>query len=138
MVLWSAVDDRLYYNALGSVWSWTPSDGAKQLRPRTLWSWPSMAGDGRHMAAAQSSGNATSVHLIDPTSGADLGQIGGGQRFLSMFLSNDLIWMRTSSQGCGPSETLATYVYDLRDKSEYPSSLDWVTATWPGTSALGG
>lgn len=55
-----------------------------------------------------------------------------------MFLSNNLIWFRTQGGfSCGLGE-LKTYVYDFRDKSLAPSIVDWVTATWPGTSAFGG
>ena len=139
MGVWSPVEDKLYYNELGAIWTWTPSAGATQLRSGLLWGYPAISGDGKHIAHVVWGPNYSSatVHLMDPSSGADFGQIGAGQRFVSMFLTNDLIWMRTEGQGCGPAQP-TSYIYDLRDKSESPSSLDWVSATWPATSALGG
>jgi hypothetical protein len=138
MAVWSPAD-KLYYMQQGSIWTWTPTGGASQLRPGLTWSWPAVSGDGKHLAYVQWGPNYTNptVHLMNPDTGADLGQIGAGPRFLPMFLTNDLISMRVDGGGCGPSQP-ASYIYDLRDKTESPSKLDWVSMTWPATSALGG
>jgi hypothetical protein len=138
MALWSP-SDKLYYTQQGSLWSWTPTGGAAQFKQGLNWSWPAISGDGKHLAYVQWGPNYTNptVHLMDPSSGDDLGQIGAGARFVPMFLTNDLLWIRTEGGGCGSSHP-TSYVYDLRDKSESPSKLDWVTTTWPATSSLGG
>jgi hypothetical protein len=138
MALWSPAD-KLYYTQQGSLWTWTPTGGTAQLKQGVYWSWPAMSGDGKHLAYVQWGANRTNptVHLMDPATGEDLGQIGAGSRLLPMFLTNDLLWMRTEDGGCGgPQPT--NYIYDLRDKSESPSKLDGVTTTWPATSAKGG
>jgi hypothetical protein len=138
MVVWSPTD-KLYYTQQDSIWTWMATGGASQLRQGLTWSWPAVSGDGKHLAYVQWGPNYTNptVHLMNPDTGADLGQIGAGPRFLPMFLTNDLIWMRVDGGGCGPSQP-ASYIYDLRDKTETPSKLDWVWMTWPSTSARGG
>lgn len=143
--LWSPVADKLYFDHLGGIWTWTPAAGASQLRPGLSWSFPAMSADGKHIAYGHSAPSSTypTVHLMDPETGADQGQIGAGQRVAPVFLNSDLIWMKMAigdgspeSPGCRMS-TPPSYIYDLRNKTEAPSILDWVGATWPATSTLG-
>jgi hypothetical protein len=80
------------------------------------------------------SGNGT-VWLLNPKTGASQGKIGNGTH--AMFLTKDWIWVKNNAGGCGP-QAPATYIYDLRDHTTTASSLEWVYATWPATSAIGG
>jgi hypothetical protein len=139
MGLWSPVADKLYYAQQGGIRTWTPTSGGSELKAGLTWTYPAMSPDGNHIAYVDMGADysAWTVHLMDPATGADQGRIGGGQRALPMFLSNNLIWLRNEGQGCGPTQP-ASYIYDLRDKTETASSLDWVFTTWPATSALGG
>lgn len=139
MGIWSPVADKLYYTQQGSIRTWTPTGGASQLKAGLTWGYPAMSPDGKHIAYVDMGADYATwrVHLMDPVTGADQGQIGAGQRALPMFLTNNLIWVRNEGVGCGPTQP-ASYIYDLRDKTETASRLDWVLATWPSTSALGG
>ena len=136
MPLWDPVSDQLFWTQGGVIKTWTPSDGTSTLRTGLTWSWPTMSPDGTHLAyiLSDSSGNGT-VWLLNPQTGASQGKIGTGTQ--AMFLTKDWIWVKNNTGGCGP-QSPATYIYDLRDHTTTASSLDWVYATWPATSALGG
>lgn len=139
MAIWSPVEDKLYFSKQNAVWTWTPSGGASQLRAGLSWYYPSMSPDGKRLAYEAWGPNFTSptVHLMDPVAGTDIAQIGSAPSELPTFLGNDLLWFRTQAGGCGPND-FKSYVYDFRDNSLSGSIVDWVSATWPGTSAIGG
>jgi hypothetical protein len=107
------------------------------LKQGLTWIDPAISGDGKRIAYAQRESSGRSIVRLMDNSGNDLGQVGFGARTRPFFLTNDLIWLKSDQQGCaagGPN----TYVYDIRDQTETQSALDWVYATWPATSALGG
>jgi hypothetical protein len=139
---WSPVADKLYFDQLGGIWTWTPAGGASQLVPRLSWAHPAMSPDGKYIAYVSGPSNNPTVHLMNPETGADQGQIGAGQRVMPKFLNKDLIWMKFAVGDGSPANTACSqprpqsYIYDLRNRTEYSSILDWVSATWPATSAV--
>jgi hypothetical protein len=138
MAVWSPVSDQLYYEQQGNVWRWTPATGAAQFTTGVSWIDPAISPDGKRIAYAVRGSNGVSiVHIIDATSGADLGTVSSDGRSHPFFLTNDLIWLRGDQKGCSAGNP-STFVYDLRDQTETQSSLGQVWTTWPSTSALGG
>jgi hypothetical protein len=138
MAVWSPVSDRLYYERQGSLWTWTPSAGAAQLKSGLRWIDPTISPDGTRIAYAVRGANGLSiVHVMDAASGADRGTVSTDARKRPFFLTNDLIWLKGDEKGCTVN-VRSPFVYDLRDQTETQSSLDQVSATWPSTSALGG
>jgi hypothetical protein len=138
MAVWSPAGDTLYFTKQGDVWTWSSSSGAVNLRHGLRWLDPSISPDGRHLVyAVRDSSGVSTVHFMDPATGATGVQIGGSGRDLPFFLTNDLVWVHADVTGCiGGQPT--SYVYDLRTHTEYPSILDSVSVTWPAASALGG
>lgn len=138
MAVWSPVSDQLYYEQQGSVWRWIPAAGASRLKTAVNWIDPAISPDGQRIAYAVRGSNGVSiVHVIDATSGADLGTVSSDGRSRPFFLTNDFIWLKGDQRGCSAGNR-STFVYDLRDQTETQSSLDQVLATWPSTSAVGG
>ncbi|HET7338013.1 MAG TPA: hypothetical protein VFK22_00575 [Candidatus Dormibacteraeota bacterium] len=137
MAVWSP-SDVLYFTQAGDVWTWSPSAGPKVLKSGLHWMDPSISPDGTRLVymSRDSSGVAT-VHLMDPSTGVIGAQIGGAGFDFPFFLTNDLIWVHADIPGCIGGQP-ATYIYDLRTNTLYPSALQWVLRTWPATSALGG
>ncbi len=138
MGLWSPIADTLYYAQQSNIWTWTHAAGAKQFKAGIDWIDPAMSADGKHIVyAVRLADGRSTVHLMDPVTGADQGQLGSGFRKRPFFLTTNLIWLKGDEQGCiGGDQT--PYIYDLRDHTETSSRLDMVWATWPSTSALGG
>ncbi len=138
MAVWNPATDALYYTQQGDVWSWTETGGANVFSSSLRWIDPTVSPDGQRIAYAvrDAKGHAT-VHLMDPTTGKTTAAIGAGSRAQPFFLTNDLVWMRSDTKGCG-SNAPVSYVYDLRDHAEGRSIIDAVAATWPAASALGG
>ena len=138
MVVWSPVSAQLYYEQQGSVWRWTPTAGASQLKAGVSWIDPAISPDGKRIAYALRGSNGVSIiHIIDATSGADVSTVSSDGRSRPFFLTDDLIWVKGDQRGCAAGNR-STFVYDLRDQTETQSSLDQVWATWPATSAVGG
>jgi hypothetical protein len=138
MAAWSPVSDQLYYEQQGNIWHWTPAAGAAQFTTGVSWIDPTISPDGKRIAyAVRGSTGVSIVHIIDATSGADLGTVSSDGRSHPFFLTNDLIWLRGDQRGCAAGNP-STFVYDLRDQTETQSSLGQVWTTWPSTSALGG
>jgi hypothetical protein len=136
MAVWSPVAPALYISQLGNVIIWSGGMPG-MLKQGLTWIDPAISGDGKRIAYAQRESSGRSIVRLMDNSGNDLGQVGFGARTRPFFLTNDLIWLKSDQQGCaagGPN----TYVYDIRDQTETQSALDWVYATWPATSALGG
>ena len=136
MALWSPTNDRLLWTQANTIQQWSPSGGIWTLRTNLTWQYPAMSSDGTHLAyvLSDSSGNST-IHLLNPTTGAELGALHAGT--LPMFLTPNWLWFKVSAGGCGPQDP-TSYIYDFSDHTFTASSLDWVYATWPATSALGG
>lgn len=138
MAVWSPVSDQLFYEQQGNVWHWSTAAGAALFRTGVSWIDPTISPDGKRIAYAVRGSNGVSiVHIIDATSGADLGTVSTDGRSQPFFLTDDLIWVRGDQRGCAAGNR-STFVYDLRDQTETQSSLAQVWATWPSTSALGG
>jgi hypothetical protein len=138
MAVWSPVSAQLYYEQQGSVWRWTPTAGASQLKAGVSWIDPAISPDGKRIAYALRGSNGVSIiHIIDATSGADVSTVSSDGRSRPFFLTDDLIWVKGDQRGCAAGNR-STFVYDLRDQTETQSSLDQVWATWPATSAVGG
>jgi hypothetical protein len=138
MAVWNPVSDALYYTQQGSVWTWTEAGGATVLHDAVRWLDPTVSPDGKNIAyAVRDAKGRPTVHLMDPGSGVPTASISSGARMQPYFLTNDLLWMRSAESGCTGSGP-ATYVYDLRKRTEGRSIIDAVRATWPAASALGG
>ncbi len=138
MAVWSPLSDTLYYRKQGDLWRWTPTAGSVKFKAGINWIDPSVSPDGKYIVYTVRGSNGTpTVHLMDAATGNVLSQLGAGSRDVPFFLTNDLIWLHGDLSGCTGSVP-TNYIYDLRDHTESPSVIDWVQATWPATSALGG
>ncbi|HVC74988.1 MAG TPA: hypothetical protein VND96_00565 [Candidatus Micrarchaeaceae archaeon] len=138
MAVWSPVSDQLFYEQQGNVWRWSAATGAARFRTSVSWIDPTISPDGKRIAYSVRGSNGVSiVHIIDATSGADLGTVSTDGRSNPFFLTDDFIWVSADQRGCAAGNR-STFVYDLRDQTETQSSLAQVWATWPATSALGG
>lgn len=137
MAVWSP-SDTLYFTKLGDVWTWSSATGATDIRTGVRWIDPTISPDGKHLVYMSRDGSGTStVHFMDPSTGASGSQIGPAGTDFPYFLTNDLVWLHADVPGCVGGQP-TTYVYDLRNNTLSPSALDWVLRTWPATSALGG
>lgn len=137
MAVWSP-SDTLYYTLGGDVWTWSQASGPKDLKVGTRWIAPAISADGKHIAyMSRDSAGTSTVHLMDPSTGAIGVQVGGAGMDWPYFLTTDLMWVHADVTGCVGGAP-PTYIYDLRNNTLYPSALDLVERTWPATSALGG
>ena len=136
MALWNPTQDQLFWTQSGGIQTWTPTGGMHLLRSSLTWQYPTMSPDGTHIAyvLTDNSGNGT-IYLFDPTTGTSSSKIGTGT--IPMFLTKNWLWVKNNAGGCGPQDP-TSYIYDLSDHTTTASSLDWVYATWPATSSLGG
>jgi hypothetical protein len=138
MAVWSPASDTLYYRKQGDIWHWTPTTGSAKFKAGVSWIDPSISPNGKYIVYTVRGADGTpTVHLMDAATGDVLSQLGTGSRDVPFFLTNDLIWLHGDLSGCTGSVP-TNYIYDLRDHTESPSVIDWVQATWPATSALGG
>jgi hypothetical protein len=141
MAVWSPVSNTLYYSQQGDIWRWTPSAGAVKFAAGVDWIDPSISPNGRYIVYMVRASNlpdgTPTVHLMDAATGNVLSQLGAVGVEQPFFLTNNLIWLHHDSSGCvGAAPTNS--IYDLTDHTEKASLIDWVSNTWPATSALGG
>jgi hypothetical protein len=139
MAVWSPVSNTLYYRQQGNIWRWTPSAGAVKFTAGVNWIDPSISPDGRYIVYMVRASNGTpTVHLMDAATGQVLAQLGGAGHDWPFFLTNNLIWFHSDVSGCAGGAAPTNSIYDLNDHTETASAIDWVSSTWPATSALGG
>jgi hypothetical protein len=144
MPVWSSVNDILYYQQNGQIWSWTPATGARQFLPGVSWCYPTLSADGRFMAyGALRPDGLYDVALLDLTAAQAAHPIGKGLlRNLPAFLNSNLLWFQAwSHPQCGESvdgnaQVRAVgrpLIYDTSDGSEAPTVIDQVYELWPAT-----
>jgi hypothetical protein len=135
MAVWSPTSETLYYRQGGDVWQWTPVGGPTLFLPGVNWSYPTITPDGRQAAyVLLGPEGQNDIYLLDLADGGDPHLIGRA-RDKPVFLNDAQLWFTTPNiHGCatGGEEPL---IYNIVDRSESPSIIDWVRGAWPASSA---
>jgi hypothetical protein len=135
MPVWSPTGETLYYRLGGDIWRWTQRAGAQRLLSRVTWRYPTISPDGRYLAyAVQQPDNTHNIYLMDLAAGSSPTLI-GHRRTMPMFLTATQLWYVSEAMGvCGPGLD-RRLIYDVNERSEAASIIEWVKGIWPATSS---
>jgi hypothetical protein len=135
MPVWSPVEETLYFRRSGHVWSWTPEEGVHRFLEGVSWRYPTISPDGRYMAySVPRDDYFHNTYLMDLSAGTPPELI-GRRRTTPAFITPTQMWLVSEGQGiCGPGldERL---IYDINERAESSSIIQWVIGTWPATSS---
>lgn len=138
MALWSPTTETLYYRRSGDVWKWTEGSDPQLFLPEVSWINPSISADGAHLAySGVRPDGLHEVYLVDLANGGSPQKIGDGARKSPVFVNSTQLWFRSEGEdhGCGGAEGEKPLIYDIVDKAEFPSIIEWVRTVWPATSS---
>ena len=135
MPVWSPLEETLYFRHSGHVWSWTPEGGEHRFLEGVSWRYPTISPDGRYLAySVPQDDGFHNTYLMD-LSAATPPELIGQRRTMPAFITATQLWLVSEQQGmCGPGldERL---IYDINERAESSSIIQWVVGTWPGTSS---